>query len=159
MMILLRATAVKVFSSLNHALMEAVCAGINQMEKINIKDSGATIAQWIFIRLSSCSPNLKSPWDVVVVKWSACSPYTPTIRVRIPLKAVFLNNLWLKWTLINKKRLGLTHWKKSWNPKHTIYAVSIFVKFCTVFVIEKRTKTNYFFQKMDKGLKYKIFLT
>ena len=90
MMILLRATAVKVFSSLNHALMEAVCAGINQMEKINIKESGATIAQWIFIRLSSCSPNLKSPWDVVVVKWSACSPYTPTIRVWILLKSTFL---------------------------------------------------------------------
>ena len=25
-------------------------------------------------------------WVVVVVKWSACSPTTPTIRVRIPLK-------------------------------------------------------------------------
>ena len=25
-------------------------------------------------------------WDVVGVKWSACLPSTPTIRVRIPLK-------------------------------------------------------------------------
>ena len=38
-------------------------------------------------------------WTVVVVKWSLCSPYTPTIRVRIqlkvtvfPLKFVFEKN-------------------------------------------------------------------
>ena len=30
-------------------------------------------------------------WAVVVVKWSACSPSTPTIRVRIPLRStIFL---------------------------------------------------------------------
>ena len=38
-----------------------------------------------FILLQSLSSRA-----VLVVKWSACSPYTPTIRVRIPLKpAVF----------------------------------------------------------------------
>ena len=47
---------------------------------------------------------------VVVVKWSVCSPSTPTIQVQIPLKAtvlsvkfVFVNNK------INKKRSGLAH--------------------------------------------------
>ena len=30
-------------------------------------------------------------WAVVVFKWSACSPSTPTIRVRIPLRStIFL---------------------------------------------------------------------
>ena len=47
---------------------------------------------------------------VVVVKWSACSPSTPTIRVRIPLKPkVFSIILCLKRTKINKKRPGLAH--------------------------------------------------
>ena len=47
---------------------------------------------------------------VVMVKWSVCSPSTPTIQVQIPLKAtllsvkfVFVNNK------INKKRSGLAH--------------------------------------------------
>ena len=30
--------------------------------------------------------HLKGTWYRAVVKWSACSPSTPTIRVRIPLK-------------------------------------------------------------------------
>ena len=30
-------------------------------------------------------------WAVVVVKWSACSPSTPTIRVWIPLKPTILS--------------------------------------------------------------------
>ena len=47
----------------------------------------------------------KTHWlAVVVVKWSACLPSIPTIRVRIPLKPkVFLENLCLKGTKINKK--------------------------------------------------------
>ena len=45
---------------------------------------------------------------VVVVKWSACLPYTPTIRVSILLTR-------LKWTKINKKEAGVGHFlKKMW---------------------------------------------
>ena len=45
----------------------------------------------------------RGPWW-----WSACSPSTPTIRVRIPLKpTVFSVKLCLKRTKINKKRPGL----------------------------------------------------
>ena len=52
-------------------------------------------------------------WAVVVVKWSAFLPSTPTIRVRIPLKStVFSVILCLKRTKINKKRPGLAHFKK-----------------------------------------------
>ena len=29
----------------------------------------------------------RTTWAVVVVKWSACSPSTPTFRVRIPLRS------------------------------------------------------------------------
>ena len=43
---------------------------------------------------------------VVVVKWSACSPSTLTIRVRIPLKST-INCL--KRTKINKKRSRMVH--------------------------------------------------
>ena len=49
-------------------------------------------------------------WAVLVVKWSACSTSTPTIRVRIPLMSrVFLYNFCLKRMDINKKeaRVGL----------------------------------------------------
>ena len=43
-----------------------------------------------------------------VVKWSACLPSTPTIRVRIPLKPkVFSIILCLKRTKINKKEAGV----------------------------------------------------
>ena len=52
-------------------------------------------------------------WAVVVVKWSAFLPSTPTIRVRIPLKStVFSVILCLKRTKINKKRPGLAHFFK-----------------------------------------------
>ena len=44
----------------------------------------------------------------VVVKWSACSPSTPTIRVQIPLKpTIFSVILYLKRTKINKKESGV----------------------------------------------------
>ena len=44
-------------------------------------------------------------WSVVVVKWSACLPYTPTIRVRILLKtAVFI--LWIVWKNENNLKRG-----------------------------------------------------
>ena len=47
-------------------------------------------------------------WAVVVVKWSACLPSSPTIRVRIPLKSIiFLEKLLLKRTKINKKESGV----------------------------------------------------
>ena len=45
---------------------------------------------------------------VMVVKQSACSPSTPTIRVRIMLQStIFSVKLWLKRTKINKKEAGL----------------------------------------------------
>ena len=45
---------------------------------------------------------------VVVVKWSACSPSTPTIRVQIPLKhTVFSAQFVVKRTKINKKEAGV----------------------------------------------------
>ena len=47
-------------------------------------------------------------WDVVVVKWSACSPSTLTIRVQIPLKhTVFSAQFVVKRTKINKKEAGV----------------------------------------------------
>ena len=49
---------------------------------------------------------------MVVVKWSVCSPSTPSIRVRIPLKPTVLSvKLCLKRTKINKKEAG-AHLKK-----------------------------------------------
>ena len=49
----------------------------------------------------------------MVVKWSSCSPYTPTIRVRKPLKPTFfLENLCLKIIKINKKWQRLAHFLK-----------------------------------------------
>ena len=54
-----------------------------------------------------CCSNTVS-WAVVVVKWSARSPSTPTIRVRIPLTpTVFLYKLCLKKMKINKKKAGV----------------------------------------------------
>ena len=51
--------------------------------------------------------NTDRSWAVVVVKWSACSPSLPTIRVRIPLKpTIFSVKLCLKRTKINKKEAG-----------------------------------------------------
>ena len=50
-----------------------------------------------------------SRWAVVVVEWSACSPFTPTIQVQIPLKPTFF----VKWVFEkNKKRPGLGHFQK-----------------------------------------------
>ena len=50
---------------------------------------------------------------MVVVNWSASSPSTPTIPVRIQLKhSVFSVILCLKSTKINKKRPGLVHYLK-----------------------------------------------
>ena len=49
---------------------------------------------------------------MVVVKWSVCSPSTPSIRVRISLKPTVLSvKLCLKRTKINKKEAG-AHLKK-----------------------------------------------
>ena len=63
--------------------------------------------------LCDCNTVLKVDVAVVVVKWSACLPSTPTIRVRIPLKpTVFSVILCLKRTKINKKRPGLAHFFK-----------------------------------------------
>ena len=48
-----------------------------------------------------------------MVKWSACSPSTPTIRVPIPLMpTVFLYKLCLKRMKINKKEAGVAHFLK-----------------------------------------------
>ena len=60
---------------------------------------------------------------VVVVKWSACSPLTPTIRVRIMLKPTVL--VFEKDENKHKKRPGLAHflWK---NPEFIHYKL-IFV--------------------------------
>ena len=47
-------------------------------------------------------------WAVVVVKWSACSPSTPWIRVQIPLMpTIFFQDLYLKRPKINEKSSGL----------------------------------------------------
>ena len=47
---------------------------------------------------------------VVVVKWSACLPYTPTIQVRITQTCtVFSVNLCVKRTKINTKKPGQAH--------------------------------------------------
>ena len=55
---------------------------------------------------------IQEAWALVVVKWSACSPSSPTIWVRIPLKStILLVKLYLKRTKINKKRQGLAHLK------------------------------------------------
>ena len=48
-----------------------------------------------------------SAGTVVVVKWSACSPSTLTIQVRIPLKTKVFLNLCLKRTKKNKREAGL----------------------------------------------------
>ena len=61
--------------------------------------------------------NAQTTFPVVVVKWSACSPSTLTIRVWILLKPTvcFLKNLCLKRTKINKERPGLVHLKTSFS--------------------------------------------
>ena len=48
-------------------------------------------------------------WAVMVAKWSACSPSTPTIRIRIPKK---LKKFCLKRTKIRKKEAGVGTLKK-----------------------------------------------
>ena len=49
---------------------------------------------------------------VVVVKWSACSPSTLTIRVQIPLKPTVVSvKFGFENKKINKKRPGLAHKK------------------------------------------------
>ena len=51
-------------------------------------------------------------WAVVVVKWSACPPSTPTIRVRIPLKStIFCKIVVEKNNNKQKKRNGLANLK------------------------------------------------
>ena len=52
-------------------------------------------------------------WAVVVVKWSACLPYSPTIQVQILLKPTnsFSEKLCLKMAKINTKRQGLAHFQ------------------------------------------------
>ena len=50
---------------------------------------------------------------VVVFKWSTCSPCTPTIWVRIPMKhTVFSCTICVRKERKNKKRPGLAHLKK-----------------------------------------------
>ena len=39
------------------------------------------------LRLGQSALKIYVRWAVVVVKWSACLPSTPTIRVQIPLKS------------------------------------------------------------------------
>ena len=52
-------------------------------------------------------------WAVVVVKWSACSPSTPTIRVWIPLMpTVFSVKFEFEGNENKQKRPGLAHLKK-----------------------------------------------
>ena len=53
---------------------------------------------------SFSSVNTINKWVVVVVKWSACSPYTPMIRVRIPLKSTFFCKIVAEKNEINKTR-------------------------------------------------------
>ena len=58
--------------------------------------------------------NITRPWAVVVVMWSASSPSSPTIRVRILLKPKFFSMiLCLKRTKINKKEAGVGPIKKT----------------------------------------------
>ena len=56
---------------------------------------------------------LGAPWAVEVVKWSACSPSTLTIRVQILSKVFFCN--FLKRMKINKKKPGWPLLKTSLN--------------------------------------------
>ena len=79
--------------------------------------------------LNICRQRLKTT-GAVVHKWSACSPSTPTIRVRIPLtptvfpvKFVFEKN---------KKRPGLAH------LKNTLY-LSCCCSSCFLFFLSKRS--------------------
>ena len=88
---------------------------------------------WLIITRKKChtlakimSLTMFIPWAVVVVKWSACTTSNLTIRVWIPLKpTVFLFNLCLKGTKINKKRPGLAHFFKkiqSWSRSRIFWA-------------------------------------
>ena len=62
-----------------------------------------------------------SSWGRGVVKWSACSSSTPTIRVQIPLKPTnFSVKLCLKRTKINKKRPWLAHLKTNFKFAHNV---------------------------------------
>ena len=58
---------------------------------------------------------LNLPRAVVVVKWSACSPSTPTIHVCFPPKRLqfFLKILCLKRANINIKEAGVGPFKKT----------------------------------------------
>ena len=61
------------------------------------------------------------------VKWSACLPSTPTIRVRILLKrTVFTVRFVFEKTKINKKRPGLAHLKKEVHRDRTEHIIIIF---------------------------------
>ena len=83
---------------------------------------------------------------MVVVKWSACSPYSPMIRVRIPLTpTVFPYNLCLKRTKI-KKEAGVGPFFK----KVKIYFLNILL----TQIINSRRKFQYCFY-FDKRLSFR----
>ena len=59
------------------------------------------------------------PWDVVVVMRSACSPFTLTIRVRIPLKPTVVSVQFLFEKNENKQKVaGVGPFKKITMPFH-----------------------------------------
>ena len=75
-----------------------------------------------------------SCWTVVVVKWLACLPYTPTIWVKLLLKSsVILFKLLLKRTKMNKRDQWFAHsWSKNnlsegkiSDPKRTYIGVAM----------------------------------
>ena len=77
---------------------------------------------------------------VAVVKWSACSPSTPTIRVRIPLTpTVFLYKLCLKRTKINKKEAGVGPFflKDNWNMDLFSWRIEYINGMVTVHVLHQ----------------------
>ena len=64
---------------------------------------------------------VQGPWWWWFVKWSACFPFTPAIRVRILPKSTFLVKLYLKRTKINKNWRGWPiieqHFNSNFKPK------------------------------------------
>ena len=67
--------------------------------------------------MSQLGPSLnKAKSGFVLVKWSTCSPSTPTIRVQISLKStVFVRK--------NEKEAGVSHFRKTFHP----FAASFYI--------------------------------
>ena len=65
-------------------------------------------------KLSMCEQSLNNTiivitnaiWAVVVVKWSVCLPFTPTIRVRSPLKSTIFSVKFVFERNENKQKRG-----------------------------------------------------